>query len=103
MTLPDISRSYYSTQIQSFHPPTTIRSSQRGCIVQVDCPEFKDEELSFHLHENGLQLIGTPISRTQDLSRPVSFNHRIPLEFNTSAAKVKSVYVDGIFSIFIHV
>ena len=103
MTLPDISRSNYSTQIQRFQPPTTIRSSQRGCIVQVDCPEFKDDELTFHLHENGLQLIGTPISRPQEFSGPASFNHRIPLGFNTSAAQVKSVFVDGIFSIFIHV
>lgn len=103
VALPDISRTLYSTQVRRFEPPITIRTGQRGCIVQVDCPEFRDEELSFHLQEDGLQLMGNPISRAQELSVPAAFNHRIPLGFNASSAQVKSVYVDGIFSIFIQV
>lgn len=101
MTLPDINRSLYSTQIRRFEPPISIRTGQRGCIVQVNCPEFRDEELSFLLQEDGLQLMGIPASRAQGLPGPAAFNHRIPLEFNASSAQVKSVYVDGTFSIFI--
>lgn len=101
LTLPDINRPLYSKQVLIFEPSITIRTGQRGCIVQVDCPGFKDEELSFLLQEDGLQMMGTPVSRAQGLPGPAAFNHRIPLEFNAASAQVKSVYVDGTFSIFI--
>jgi hypothetical protein len=60
-----------------------------------------DDELSYSLKADRIQLIGTPMRRERDSRSPFRFDHRIRLGFDASEAKTKSVYLNGIFSIFI--
>jgi HSP20 family molecular chaperone IbpA len=98
-TLPDIKRSPYASQLQLLEPPVTIRKRPWGCLVQVDCPRFSRDELAFDLNEDHILLSGHPLNPSHDPAAPSRFEHRIPLGFDTSRSRVKSVYLDGVFSV----
>ena len=98
--LPDINRPHHSSQASRHEPPITMRTSHRGCIVQVDCPEFKDDEVSFQLNEYEIQIFGTRSPGSLDFNRPNHFHHKLSLGFDPSTSKAKSVFLDGSFFVF---
>lgn len=98
--LPDINRSLYSSQVSRLEPPITMRTSYRGCIVQVDCPEFKDDEVTFQINEYEIQIFGTRSPGSLDFHRPTHFHHKLSLGFDPSTSKAKSVFLDGSFFVF---
>jgi HSP20 family molecular chaperone IbpA len=82
-------------------PLITIRKRPQRCLIQVNCPQFRQEELSCELERDWLILSGNPLSDPQETTRPAQFEYRISLDFNASNRQMKSVFLDGVFSVLI--
>ena len=101
LTLPDIKRSLHSSELRRLEPPITIRKKEGRCLIQVVCPEYRPEEVAYDLDQKRILLFGKAHRDTSELPRPAHFEHSISLGFDATRARVKSVFLDGVFSILV--
>ncbi len=91
----------HNIQLRRLEPPVTVQRNPRRCLIQVNCPEFRQEELAFNLDKDSIVLSGNPFVTQQETAQPDQFEYRIPLGFNASKTRTKSVFLDGVFSVLI--